>query len=435
MYVLLFLAVATSFFGAQIFVIDLIFFKLSLFRVSLLLAPILYFLTLLRNDRSVFLLPEGRNRYSLQFMYFWLAYSIMSLAWVQDVGSGLRNLYFLMAGIAFIYLFSVKFRQKHHFVMAFNVMNFMIFIHNVIGWYEILFRRYHFLSNELRVYYLYLPDRLPISMLGNPNDFALLMLFGFAISMACMRMNTSRWLKIFSGGIMISSFVLIFATKSRANILGLFIIMLIVVFRAKKMKYLLLSLFSIGMVVLIFKYPSLIKQMFDKVYVLLTFGFSSTSQTSDFIRVNLIRNGFYFLYKTLGFGTGVGNIEYWMQSSALYSTENVTNIHNWWMEILVGYGILTFVLYIKFYFRLLKDMYVSFNNDDHEMKAISFSIFIIMVGFIVASLSSSSNINKEWLWIFWAVTISYQGFVSMHHGEALESVEPINREINCIGGC
>jgi len=32
-----------------------------------------------------------------------------------------------------------------------------------------------------------------------------------------------------------------------------------------------------------------------------------------------------------------------------------------------------------------------------------------MVGFVIGSVSSSSNINNEWLWVYWGIAVAYQG--------------------------
>ena len=53
-----------------------------------------------------------------------------------------------------------------------------------------------------------------------------------------------------------------------------------------------------------------------------------------------------FLYSAIGFG--VGNAEYYMANFAKYYTAGIINPHNWWLEILVDYGILVFVGYIYY---------------------------------------------------------------------------------------
>jgi len=73
--------------------------------------------------------------------------------------------------------------------------------------------------------------------------------------------------------------------------------------------------------------------------------------------MNLIRNGLVFLSSTFGFGVGAGNIEYWMEHNPVYNTSSITNMHNWWIEILVAYGVIIFILYIVFFAKLFMNFY------------------------------------------------------------------------------
>lgn len=68
---------------------------------------------------------------------------------------------------------------------------------------------------------------------------------------------------------------------------------------------------------------------------------------------------------------------------------------------------------MKFFLKLLISMYAVVKNKltTEFNKSISLSIFLSLIGFVIASLSSSSNIVKEWLWVYWAVVIAFQGYV------------------------
>lgn len=411
---ILYFAILTSFFAAQIFTIDLGFFQLSLFRVAILLAPILLVLKALKSRYPIYLIPNGKNRYSVRFMILWAFYALISIAWVNNYSSAFRSLYFIISGVICIIIFSIFLNKKKHFIIAFNLMHFMVLIHNIIGWYEIFTRDYKFISVENIIYYSNIKNRIPISMLGNPNDYALLMFFGVFISYACFKINNKKIYKFIPIVTLISSYIMIFATQSRANIIGILIsTTLFLILTKKHKKYLILSLILTGVVLLIIFQPSIIEILMNRINMAFEFRFDQTNLNSEVKRINLIRNGLYFLIMTLGFGTGSGNIEHWMQYRAIYPVGMVTNIHNWWMEILVGYGIFIFILYMKFFLKLLISMYAVVKNKltTEFNKSISLSIFLSLIGFVIASLSSSSNIVKEWLWVYWAVVIAFQGYV------------------------
>jgi teichuronic acid biosynthesis protein TuaE len=157
--------------------------------------------------------------------------------------------------------------------------------------------------------------------------------------------------------------------------------------------------------------PESIKSLFISINENLNINFSSQSG-SDFVRINLIKNGLFFLISTLGFGVGAGNIEYWMSHKAMYNTGGVLNIHNWWLEILVGYGVVIFIMYIVFYFKLFRSFYRKFKYSRSKVDmSMSLGIMCFMIGYVIGSISSSSNISSEWLWVFWGIAIAYQGVV------------------------
>lgn len=408
----LYFTIATSFFAAQVFTIDLKFFQLSLFRLAIIIAPVLLVLYGLKSSKEIYLLPNGRNRYSIQFMLIWLLYSFLSILWVKDIGLAIRSIYFIIAGVICIVLFSIFLKEKKHFLISFNVLQFMVVMHNLIGWYEIITRDYRFMSIDNIEYYSSIKEGIPVSMLGNPNDYATLMLFGIFIAYICLHLNRSIIAKIISLGLLVSSTTLVFITNSRANIIGLLIAFILYFLLKKKGRI----AFSIGFILLIFLSLLTLGNDLHQALILslnkdFNFSFNTEDLNSEGTRLNLIKNGLYFLVSTYGFGTGAGNIEYWMQYRAIFPTRFVTNIHNWWMEILTGYGAIIFFLYIKFYVRLFKDLYkiYKFTNDSFD-KTIALGILACMAGFIIASVSSSSNIAKEWLWVFWAIAIAFQGY-------------------------
>ena len=139
----------------------------------------------------------------------------------------------------------------------------------------------------------------------------------------------------------------------------------------------------------------------------------SADKGSDFVRLNLIKNGFIFLYRTCGFGTGAGNIEHWMSNYGVYYTSDILNMHNWWMEILVSFGVFIFALYLIFYIKLIIDMLHKYKINNNKMnKTLSISFISCMAAYVIGSISASSNISAEWLWVFWAISIAYQGINS-----------------------
>lgn len=408
---MIYFGILTSFLAAQIFTYDLGVFQLSLFRVAILLLPVLVCVYALRNTEPVYLLAAGKkNSYSVRFMLFWLLYAVISVLISPVFSYWLRKIYFLGCGVLCSLLFSIFLTEKKHIVTAFRLMRLMIAVQMFIGWYEIIFRRYHFVSAFNQAYYSTVARRIPIAMCGNPNDFAMLMLFGVFIGYVCFRCRKGLADGIFSAALMANCAFFIFQTESRANIIGLLMaaaFFALVSYRGRAGVLLGVVCAAAGISLVI---PGLWEKVGLELSNTLTFDFSGQYMGSDTVRINLIKNGFHFLYQTAGLGTGAGNLEYWMQNFAVYPTGGITNMHNWWMELLTSYGIIVFIGYGIFYGKLFRDFYRTLKQSvDPQTRAIAFGFLCCMVGFLVGSVSSSSNIKTEWLWIFWAVAIAFQG--------------------------
>ena len=178
--------------------------------------------------------------------------------------------------------------------------------------------------------------------------------------------------------------------------------------RRKRTRNFLLTILGVVFLMVLLN-PEIIKNLFGLISENLYFNYSSQGG-SDYVRINLIKNGLFFLISTFGLGVGAGNIEQWMIGKAIYNTNGIINMHNWWLEIIVGYGLLIFIMYLVFYIKLFKSVYRIFKYSRNEIDiSISLGIMCFMVGYVIGSVSSSSNVNSEWLWVFWGIAVAYQG--------------------------
>lgn len=413
---LIYLMVASSFLAAEIIGIDIKIMQMSLFRGTLLLITVFFVLESLRANTKINISFKDDNSIFIKFYFFWFVYSIFSIGWVQDYNLWIRSVFFIGCGFLCIMILSHYISTKKDFAIIFTIMMLMIFLHNIIGWHELLTGVYRFadlVAMDPYNQFGWNPTaRVPISMLGNPNNYATLLLFGVFITYVNLTNTKSKIIKLLCYITILSSVVLIFKTDSRANMLGLIIGVIVFIymryFKKKGIKALLLFIiFPVILFAFFNKFETLVMTIFGK----LQFDFASSSG-SDAVRMNLIKNGLIFLKETIGFGTGAGNIEYWMTTRKVYYVGNITNMHNWWMEILVGYGVAVFIGYLWVYLKMINKLYYVFNNsNDKFIQSTSLAFLCWMVSFIVASVSSSSNISQEWLWLFWGVVISFIRYV------------------------
>ena len=406
---LTYLSVLASLIAASIISIDFRVFQLSLFRIIIMVLMLVVIIQSTFNNGRISLPRYNENSYSIKFMLIWFFYAITTLGWVQDHGDWFRAVYFIGLGVICVILYNRTFKTSNDILTAFYLMSIMVIIQNLIGWYEINTGNYMFLGTERIARYTY--QNYPVSMFNNTNNFALFMLFSVFIAYICLVNSKIKIGKLVYLLTIVSSTYLLIYTSSRASLLGLITALLLFAgLKVMNTKLRYLTIIALALLfILILLLPGVIDTFLLMIDQNLTFNLTA-DRGSDAIRLNLIKNGLIFLMQTFGFGTGAGNVEYWMSNYGNYNTFGIANIHNWWMEILVGYGVVIFILYIMFYVKLFKSLYQRYRKcSDIKNKSISLGIICCMTGYVIASISTSTNIGAEWLWVFWALAISYQG--------------------------
>lgn len=400
---ILYFAIFTALFGAQIFNFSVGPFQMSLFRMAIIVALILFIGQGIWGNQTAILIPAGKNHYSIQFFLIWFLYAIISLAWAHDANNWFRNVYFLGIGVFTTVLFSNYFTEED-IIFAIHIFNWSIFLQSIFGWYEIITRNYLFrdMAGKNLEWYVYGPERIPIAMQGNPNDFATVMFTGIVIAVICMNTSGKKIFQVFYCICIVNYICLILKSISRANIIAVILAFAFLLFTSRKKGFLCLVLAIAAILI----FPKTVSFLQDT----LQFHFN-TGSGSDVVRLNLIKNGFHYLIDTFGFGVGAGQIEYWMKHYATGYIGDITNMHNWWMEILTGYGVFIFAGYIVFYVRLFLNLYRTYRTQTKSKtkRKLSLAICCWMIGFVVSSVSASSNITCEWFWIIWGLLIAYQG--------------------------
>lgn len=352
---------------------------------------------------QMLILTKRKNSYSVIFYFIWFLWTIVSLLWGKDIGDWFRNMFFLFLGLTEIILFTNYFKSDEDILNACKAFLAGITIQSIIGWYEIITKNYYFIEmNEKNLrYYVNSNNYVPVAMTGNPNNFACMMFVGIFLAYTCWTCAKKSKGKLLNVILGINCIILLFATQSRAGILAFALAsLMLVLLKAKKRTS-----------IILFSFGFLIMSIFA-IFILQHISNNGLQEGSDSIRFNLILNGLYFVYETYGFGVGAGQVENWMAEKALWDTASVTNVHNWWMEILSNYGILLFIGYLIFYIKLLADNLRNVKNVSYSgYNKISILVCVIMTGFIIASIGPSSVMSIEWIWIIWAIFISYQGII------------------------
>lgn len=413
---LTYLLIGSVFLGAQILALDLGVAKLSMYRLMLLLITAAVILLVFQNNPKLKLPAGGAGQSYRRIFFVWVAYAVISVIWVKDLSGWLNGLFFLVCGTVSIIYISLFLKTKKDIQNTFTVVLGMIVLHNAIGWLEILTGKYLYADlGKLDRYNTFVSQpstRIPISIYANQNDYATLLLAGIAIAFIFYRTSKRAEVKLFNTAVILSSVFLLYRTGSRGTMLGLLIGIAILtaakyinLAMLKKTTYFVLGLCLLS--VLIFFLSSSVRE-FVLAAVDDALKGSFAVGRSNRTRINLILNGFMFTAQTFGLGTGAGNVEYWMENYAVLPVGDIVNMHNWFMDILTGYGVFVFALYIIMYVLIIRQLYINYKySNDLFIKNASWVLLAYVGAFIVASTSSASNMFIEWQWVFWGVIIAF----------------------------
>lgn len=397
---LLYFAIFVSPLGAGVISFPIGSVQMSIFRLAIIISLGI----LILKKRGKITIFRKSNRFSALFMFAWLIYAGISILWTINPGYWIKAVFFIFIGVASMVLFINGFTSKEDIQGALLSLNYGIAVQSFIGWYEIITEDFRFVdkTDTWHMYFNAGYYREPVAMQGNSNDFGLLMFIGTFVALACFHMVRKNSTKRFSALLAANYAVLTILSESRACIIGLIIGFSVYLFLQGFKKILFITMPLVG----IFALPV----FFTKMSSVLQFNFNATSG-SDAIRLGLIKTGLDYSMRTYGLGVGAGQIEAWIETKgSIFYTGNVTNLHNWWVELLAAYGVIVFLGYLFFYLKLFTYNHRVIRSAElKDVKAISLSICSILAGFVIASFSSSSNMNAEYLWIFWSICIAYQG--------------------------
>lgn len=250
--------------------------------------------------------------------------------------------------------------------------------------------------------------RIPVTIFTNQNDYATMLI-------AYISLTTIQWFqakhfrsKLLYLILLMLSGLLIYRTDSRMILLSTilyFIIFYILTYRidysAKQIiKLAVFAGFILAGIIMIT--PNLREKVLHLIHIV-----GPSMNTGDSRRMNLWRNGFVLLSQTFGLGVGAGNIEYQMHMQPFLPVDGFTNIHNWWLEILVSYGAIIFVLYVFSYGMMLRQLFELRNLQPMMQRRITNAVIAFLLVYIFASITSANNLKIEWHWVYFGLIISY----------------------------
>ena len=409
---LLVILVASVFLGTEIFAIPTPVAQLSIYRIcALSVIPLIIYFIIQRNSH-IKLYKNTYSNFAVGVFIFWWIWAMISFIWTQDTMRWLQTVFLLTIGISSIIAIYLWTRNIGDWKLLLKgswvTMTFLV----GLGFSEIITNNYLFANlDKLDKYNTFDTQpltRIPITVFENQNDFGIMLIAYVAVTLILYYM-TPRILKRM--GLLISALAgtfLIYQTGSRLALIS--VILFYIVFMALKFKIdfnrkhylIMISAVVISVILAVIFVPD-VREMVVSLIVPQDAGTIS----GDAARINLLRNGLIYLSLTFGFGVGAGNIEAWMEMLPIYNANGIINIHNWWAEILVGFGLIIFVLYILMYGLLIYRLFQIRKCQKTREKNISNLIIAFLIAFIFGSMTSSNNMLIEWHWVFFGLIIAY----------------------------
>lgn len=406
------LLVVSVFLGTEILAIPTPAAQLTLYRLLALgVVPLIIF-QLSRPNQKLIIQPNSTATLALKCYSLWWLIALSSVVWAASLSAWIQAMFLMTLGVSSIvglYFWVQSGQQWHRLIQAMWVMMSGLV---VWGYFEITTNLYLFADvgklDKYRTFSSQPLTRIPITTFENQNDFATLLLVYIVVCVILFYLTASNWQRILYSVAFMAGSYLVFRSGSRMSLLCLLVFIALQMVQGvridlRRRHYWLGLLAMVSAVIAVFLIrPSLVSKITELFY----FG-ELRELSGDTVRMNLWRNGGLFLGQTFGFGVGAGNIEHWMAEHAFWSTKGLTNMHNWWLEILVGYGAVSFVLYVTAYLalmvKLLKLKHVLVGRNSH----VAYTLFNFMLIYILASVTSANNMLIEWHWVFFGLIISF----------------------------
>jgi len=130
--------------------------------------------------------------------------------------------------------------------------------------------------------------------------------------------------------------------------------------------------------------------------------FSQAYLSSNVRRELLIVYGLSFLYDYLFFGVGSGNSRVLMEKVKQY-TVNV-ELHNWFLDVLVCYGVIIFILYLIWIVYILYNLF-KIKKSSNTLNLPTIPLISSISAFFISSISSSKMIEMRIMWFVFALSL------------------------------
>lgn len=429
---LFFLIVLTMPFGDYLIRIDIGFMTLSAFRITLFGSVFI----LAVNRDLVF--NGGRFGKLLAIIFAgWIAYALLSGLWVIDFIYYIKDVFHLLTGFCiFLTLQSFFYKVERPLQTFFNAW-MTGFITQAIFAMEEMYSGKHLGGNFQEMLKTlpagHLVNWVPVTTFDNPNNFSIYLVISGIFIAILMRIRPKY--TIFLAALLTFCVLATYVGLSRFGMMAIaatWAAYALVVYRIDFFRETFLSrrfAVSVAIVALLIAYmfhfnDRKLIDLSDKpqsVAVELNKDASrnaellkslitviETPNSSNNVRLNLVKNGWDLFLKSYGMGVGAGNFDAYMKRGlGKHETHNIINPHNWLIQVLSQYGILVLVPLLSCLAWVFVFYWKMRNAIDAGRPEFNFVIagVLLVVAYAVLSNSGSSFMSNGFNWLMIAAVV------------------------------
>lgn len=247
------------------------------------------------------------------------------------------------------------------------------------------------------------------SFFGNPNNFAtyLSLTLPFFLVAPVVWKDARRRLLAYAGTG--TALLLLLFTGSKSNLLAVALILtafILIVGRDRRARARVIGAAVVAVIAVAVVVPSvqgsgvvpLPQQAVSKFDFRILAAQVESGTGSGGTRSSLTDQGLGLVSSTRGRGVGAGNAEGRIRAGD--SQIRVTNLHNWWLEVLVNLGVVGLLLFVAFWLTLLRGSLRAWSRGTRpETRWLGLAAALALIGFVVAALAPSSAIHFAPMWI------------------------------------
>jgi teichuronic acid biosynthesis protein TuaE len=387
------------------------------------------FLNFLFQSRPQFILQAkrllGADHKMNYFLFFTLLYFLIWIPFAENQTYALKHFVFMGLGFSLTLFVVIRTKNLTDFSFLFRSLVFVYLLDLLVGVLEALqlfrwpisrlssvnhwFGRENqlqqILDESISHEYVY---SMPTGFHWNPNNFATFMLFGLPFFL----FHKSYWKSTLG---IVTVLLLIVSSGSKAAFLGAIVIFICsLFFLSSKLKNILtlflclLFLSTNGFHTLNGKSIKL-DEVQEFVYNSLGIELEDRrNKSSEYYRMELLKHGFHIFSENPVVGIGGGNAQYIIENKGGVGEKKISNLHNFWLELLVEGGLFFFSFFAAWMIVLMRQFIRTLRRLEKNTKVYYWvSAFTLSaVGFLFSGIGPSSMIAYLPLYLFLGVALS-----------------------------